>query len=600
MPERLALDTAPFDRLTADEQALLRRSAEPVSLAAQAALLSPGPEPTHVYLIASGHVQQFEAGGVLTVHGPGDLVAVREVLTGHAGGHWTAIDEVSAVAIPKAVLCSLIASNANFSAHLFGDVAQRLATTTQRNEQRELLSLMMVRIRDVQLREPFFVDAALDVVSVCGLLSQRGLTDALVRDGERVGIFTTTDLRDALLHEVPPVRLAVGDLAQFDLIAMPPDGELFDALLLMVRHRVHRLLVRDGETILGVLSQLDLMSFVSNHSHIIALRVEQSSSIDELRAAALQMDGLVELLQGGGVRIEVITALVSQLNTRVLARLWSFVAPPELLANSCLIVMGSEGRGEQILKTDQDNALLLRDGFGFTDLPQVAERFSAALADFGYPPCPGEIMLTNPLWRQPLAAFRETLASWIYSADPQGVMHLAIFSDASAVAGDATLLQEARRHLDAILADNDAFLARFARAADQFEEPGNWWARLTPWRDEPLLDLKKLGTFPIVHGVRALALKHRVTALGTAQRLRSLVDRQNLDSELARDVLDALHFLMALKLKQQLRQRHAGQAASNLVLPSALGTLERDTLKDALSIVRRFREYLRRSVLRVD
>jgi CBS domain-containing protein len=570
-----------------------------VGLAAQATLLSPASEPTHVYLIASGHVQHLDAGEAPKVHGPGELVAVREVLAGRAGGHWRAIDEVSAHAIPKAVLQSLIAGNADFSAHLFGDVAQRLAATTQRNEQRELLSLMMVRIRDVQLREPFFVDAALDVVSVCGLLSQRGLTDALVRDGERIGIFTTTDLRDALLREVPPARLTVGELAQFDLIAMRPDGELFDALLLMVRHRVHRLLVRDGETILGILSQLDLMSFVSNHSHIIALRIEQSDSIDELRAAALQMDGMVELLQGGGVRIEVITALVSQLNTRVLARLWSFVAPPELLANSCLIVMGSEGRGEQILKTDQDNALLLRDGVGFPDLAQVTQRFSAALADFGYPPCPGDIMLTNPLWHQPLAAFRETLGKWIYSADPSGVMHLAIFFDACAVAGDASLLQEARRHLDAILADDDAFLARFARAADQFEEPGNWWTRLTTWHEEPPLDLKKLGTFPIVHGVRALALQHRVAAIGTAQRLRSLVDRQQLDSELARDVLDALHFLMALKLKQQLRQRQGGQIASNLVLPSALGTLERDTLKDALSIVRRFREHLRRTILRV-
>ena len=72
------------------------------------------------------------------------------------------------------------------------------------------------------------------------------------------------------------------------------------------------------------------------------------------------------------------------------------LAPAELVANSCLIVMGSEGRGEQILKTDQDNGLLLRDGFALAGIEQVAERFSAALADFGYPPCPGDIMVTQP------------------------------------------------------------------------------------------------------------------------------------------------------------------------------------------------------------
>ncbi len=105
------------------------------------------------------------------------------------------------------MLQSLIAGNANFGARLFGDLAQRLAATTQRNQQRELLSLMMVRIRDAHCASPSSSKARLDVVSVCRLLSQQGLTDALVRDGERVGIFTTTDLRDALLREVSPAAI---------------------------------------------------------------------------------------------------------------------------------------------------------------------------------------------------------------------------------------------------------------------------------------------------------------------------------------------------------------------------------------------------------
>ena len=214
------------------------------------------------------------------------------------------------------------------------------------------------------------------------------------------------------------------------------------------------------------------------------------------------------LIRGGGVKVEVIAGMVRVLNAQVFARLWSFVAPPELVSNSCLLVMGSEGRGEQILKTDQDNALLLRDGFEFDGLAAVAAQFNAALADFGYPPCPGDIMLTNPLWQQPLAAFRESLRQWLYGPDPEGPMRLAIFFDARCVAGDATLLQAARTHLETLLGGQDQYLARFAAAADQFHEPSRWWTRLTGKRDEQPLDLKKLGTFPIVHGVRALALQH--------------------------------------------------------------------------------------------
>ena len=588
-----AFDVAPFDALGPDERARLRREAVALSLPAGTVLYAPGAEPTHAHLVAAGHVQQLEAGEVVAVHGADALLGALAVLTGRATGTWTALDEVTALALPRELVQSLVAGNARFGARLLGDLAHGLAAGAQRNQQREMLSLMMVRIADAYLRKPFFVDGAADLVSVCRELAAQGLTNALVRDGARIGMFTTTDLRDALLRGAPPAAIAVREVAHFDLIAMAPEAELFDALLTMVRHRVHRVLVRDGDEILGVLTQLDLMSFVSNHSHIVALRIEQSTSIAELREAARQMEGLVGLLHGGGVRIEVLTALVSELNTRIFARLWGFVAPPELVANSCLVVMGSEGRGEQILKTDQDNALLLRDGFEFAGLEAVAQRFNAELAELGYPPCPGGIMLTNALWRQPLAAFRATLRDWVHGSDAEGVMHLAIFFDAVAVAGDAALLQSARAHLDGMLAASDAFLARFARAADQFAEPGNWWTRLTgARRDEQPIDLKKLGTFPIVHGVRALALQHGVRALGTAARIRALVDAGRLDAALARDLVDALHFLMGLKLRHQLRQRQLGQAPGNLVLPSAMATMERDMLTDALAIIRRFRQFL--------
>ncbi|MEP7298295.1 MAG: putative nucleotidyltransferase substrate binding domain-containing protein [Burkholderiales bacterium] len=469
--------------------------------------------------------------------------------------------------------------------------------TVASETQREWLSLVTARVRDAYLRKPFYVDGAMDLVSVCRVLSAQGLTNALVRDGEtplaRLGMFTTTDLRDALLRPEPPAQLAVREVAHFDMIEVPADAELFEALWLMVRHRVHRLLVRDGDAVLGVLGQLDLVSFVANHSHIVALQIDEAGSVADLKGAAMRVDAMIALLHHGGIHVERIARTVSELNARLFARLWALLAPAELIANSCLIVMGSEGRGEQILKTDQDNALLLRDGFEPRDLPGITARFSAALAELGYPPCPGGIMLSQPRWCQPLAAFRETLRGWVHDADPDGPLNLAVFFDATAVAGDAGLLREAREHLDRVLVGSDAYLARFASAADQFSEPGGWWARLTHRQDEQPLDLKKLGTFPIVHGARALGLQHHVRETGTAARLQALVAAGHLDAGLARDLTEALHALMALKLDRQLAQRRAGQAPDNLVQPGELSTLERDRLRDALTIVRRFRELLR-------
>ena len=459
--------------------------------------------------------------------------------------------------------------------------------------QREMLTLISACVRDACLQQVHYVDGALDLVSVCRELAAGGLTHTLVRDGDRLGIFTTTDLRDAVLRVSPPAALQVRDLARFDLIEVDANADLFEALWLMVRRHVNRLVVRDGTEVLGILGQLDLVSFVANHSHIAVLQIDQATSTGDLRAAAQRIDGLVAQLHDSGLRVERIARLVGELNRRLLVRLWQLVAPAELVANSCLLVMGSEGRGEQIMKTDQDNALLLRDGYEPPQLAEIAARFNGALNEFGYPPCPGGIMLTNPLWRGSVARFRETLRDWIYGPDPQGAMNLAIFFDAAPVAGDATLLQELRRHLERILGGGDAFLRRFAAAADQFDEPHSLWTRLTLRGDEQPLDLKKLGTFPIVHGVRALCLQHGVREPGTAQRLRRLVERDLLEADLGRDLVEALQFLMELKLRHQLRQRATGEAPGNLVRPSALSTMERDQLKDALAINKRFRALLR-------
>ena len=407
--------------------------------------------------------------------------------------------------------------------------------------EREMLSLLTARVRDTALREPLLVDGGDDLVEVCARMREARRTGALVRDGQRLGIFTTTDLRDALLAGRAPESIAVREFTRFSLIEIGADANLFEALWSMVHHRVHRLIVRlDGRSEFGVLSQAELVGFVSNHSHVVALQIDDARSVDDLADAARRIDSMVTLLHDGGLRIERVAHLVGDLNRRLVARLWSMVAPADLVANSCLLVMGSEGRGEQIQKTDQDNALLLRDGFECPGLHDATRRLNQGLAALGWPPCPGDIMLTNPRWCAPVGRFRDTMRDWVHGHDPEGPMHLAIFFDAAPVAGDASLLDGLRRHLDAVVSDSDAFIARFAAAADQFDAPTRWWSRLTGQRDEQPLDLKKLGTFPIVHGARALCLARGVRATATAERLALLQQRGELEATLARDLTEAL------------------------------------------------------------
>jgi CBS domain-containing protein len=597
--QAFSFEVSPFNALDATEQTTLREAASYHALKLSEPLLLPNAVPDHLWVIHTGHAQLDEDGHVHVLTS-GEAVSWRAMLTGRCNAHVTALDDVGAWQVPKAVLLELLGNNPRFSARVFASLAQNLSDDAEMDHNRELMSLMLVRVKDMYLQKPFYVDGQHDLVSVCRLLSENKTTHALVRDAkngqERIGMFTTTDLRDALLHATPAERLRVADVARYDLISLAPEAELFDALLIMLRHRIHRVLVKDGDTIVGLLSQLDLMSFMSNHSHLITLQVEQATTVDELQAAALQVDDSIKLLQRGGMRIEIISRLVSELNGQIFARLWTLLAPLELIQNSCLLVMGSEGRGEQILKTDQDNALLLRDGYAPVDLQNITRQFSDTLLQFGYPPCPGDIMVTNPMWCQPLAAFRESIGQWLFGGDPEGKMHLAIFMDARAVAGDASLLADARAHSLKLALGSDTFVSRMASAIDQFPEPvTSWWTRLPLLhsREPETFDLKKIGTFPIVHGARAMALQYRLDALGTVERLQTLANRDLLPAPLVRDLIETLRMLMALKLRNNLRQRSLGQPISNLVELSSLGALDRDQLKEALSIIRQFKQFLR-------
>jgi len=593
-----SFEASPFNRLNATEQTLLRKTAQIVRFSAGEPLLLPNTVPDHAWAIGSGHVELDESGHVHVLES-GESLHWRALLTGHNHATATALDDVQAWQLPRSLLLTLLADNARFSAQVFAQVAQNLTDDEEIDHHRELESLMLVRVKDAYLQKPFYVDGQLDLVSVCRILSEKGLTNALVRDvtdgKERIGMFTTIDLRDALLRPEPPSCLAVRDVTSFELVTLHPEADLSDALLLMLRHRLHRLLVKDGDVICGVLSQLDLMSFMSNHSHLIALQVRQAGTVEDLRTASRQVDDSIRLLQRGGMRIEIIAKLVSELHGQIFARLWALLAPQALVQNSCLLVMGSEGRSEQILKTDQDNALLLRDGFVCPELPEITRQFSAALLTFGYPSCPGNIMVSNPLWCRPLTEFTGAIGHWLYSAAPEGPMNLAIFMDARAISGDAQLLGAARTHALNLIAGNDTYLAHMASAVNQFGEPNSgFWARLRTLHapQSPPFDLKKLGTFPIVHGARVLALEHGLDALGTVERLRELANQNILTKELSRDLVEALHFLMTLKLSHNLRQISLGQLVDNLIQFDRLSALEREALQESLTIIRQFKLHL--------
>ncbi len=599
MPNAFNFSASPFDCLNPDEQRLVRNSVDVVYFRESATILEVGSAPTHLFVIIKGYVTQLDGNEVTTTYGPDDCFDGRGLVAGRVSSRFVASQEVVAYQLAHQAVSDLIASNATFGALLFSDLGDKLSALSQRKGQHELQSLTLSRVDEAFLRPAHFVDADTDILSVVKLFQQHRLSSVLVRDRqskpERLGIFSTTALQRAILDGRPLDQLAVGELTNYALIEVAPSDQLGDAMAVMLRQRVHRVVVSDAGQVIGILEALDLFSFLSNQSHLITVEIEEARDLAGLSQAAARITRMIALLYRSGSRINLIAKLVQQLNSRLFERAWSLIAPAELVANSCLFVMGSEGRGEQLLKTDQDNGLILRGGYTAPDdLAAICQRFSSALESFGYPPCPGQIMVSNPQWCKSAGEFGQMTRQWLLMPDGDSLMNLAIFMDAHTVCGDDRLLDAVRRGLMTLATDNDAVLNRFAAAIDSFGSSTGWWNRLLGLGDsESQLNLKKEGIFPLVHGLRSLAMAHRIVEISSAGRIAALVKEGKLDAALGVDLTESLYFFMGLRLKVGLAELETGQIVTGAVNVARLSSLERDLLKDALAVVKRFKVLLR-------
>jgi CBS domain-containing protein len=365
----------------------------------------------------------------------------------------------------------------------------------------------------------------------------------------------------------------------------------------MTRHNKRRLVVTSKGEYVGMLEDIDILGLVAGNSQLIPGRIDRAHSVEELEAPARDIQLQVERLERQGVKVEVIAEITSDLNRALFARLFDLIAPDAVREHGCLMVMGSEGRGEQTVRTDQDNGLLLDGPVEAADLERFRRDFAAALERFGFPPCPGNVMVSNPQWSQPIEAFLAQIRGWVMTPDEMSAMNLGIFFDAVAVAGRVELLTRAKKEMVALMRGETAYLSRFARAIDQFE--GASAGMLTSFMatvgvGSDLIDIKKSGTFPIVHGIRTLAIDRGLAEASTAARIDALAQQSVLSEELAGELKSALSYFMEVRLRSQLRAMKAGHREEEAIVKlGELSTRDRDLLRDSLKVVKRFREIIR-------
>jgi len=586
---------APFDRLRSSELEAVAEAMDIAYFKQDEVLMSSTKPSEHLYIIIKGIVQEVSSeDGVVSAFVSQDTFDAMSLIEGNISNEFVAQEELICYLLPKEIFTTLINNNQDFHAFYYQNMTQRLNELIEQRNSKELSSFMVAKIGEAYLHPPSFVDASDTIYRAVEVLKEQRATSVLVKRGDEVGIITDTDIREYVVLQRRSVDSPVGDMATYNLISMTTDDFLFNALLRMTKHNIKRLVIYEAQDIVGVLDQMDLLSFFSNHSHLIMVQVDRANNLEQLQKASENIVNMIQALYAKGVKIRYITQLVNELNAKIFTKLYSFVAPPKLVENSCLVIMGSEGRGEQVLKTDQDNAIILRDDAEFPELENITEVFTETLLDFGYPRCPGNIMVSNPYWCNSLKAMKAKLYDWVDQPTEENLMNLAIFYDAEAVGGDNTLLTQAKEYLFGVLQDNQAFTSLFAKPTLSFETPLGFFTSFIVEKSKHKneLDIKKGGIFPIVHGVRSLALEYRLTKTNTIERIKALQEAGVFEKKFSTELIESLAFLMALRLQAGLDEIKQGKAHDNYINPSQLSKLERDLLKDAFKVVNEFKKFI--------
>jgi CBS domain-containing protein len=350
----------------------------------------------------------------------------------------------------------------------------------------------------------------------------------------------------------------------------------------------------------GVVSRNKLLTDHATSPFVFIQSVKLATTIEELRRKWHRVPDIVYQQLSRGVRAEIVNQLVTAVSDSIAVKIIesSIEKLGEPPCKFVFMALGSEGRKEQTMKTDQDNAII------YEDLPEpkdpavrqyfldLAELISEKLNYVGFNFCTGGFMAKNPKWNHSISHWLENYQSWINEPQPESVMNFSTFFDCRFIYGERTLMTTLREFINEKLEKpSPMFFYLLANNALQYEPPLTFFLknfRTFSKGEQEVLDIKKAMT-PIVDLVRLYALKHRIFKTNTGERLEELYENDVFSRDEFHELRQAYYYMMAMRLKRQAKNiiRKQGEA-NNLIEPKSLTQIEQVTLKEIFKVIEKF------------
>jgi CBS domain-containing protein len=576
------------------------------------------PPATHFFVVKQGAVDLLKQNELTDRCGEGDVFGVRSLITqGNYALTAQAREETLLYAVPVQQFRPALSHNSQVA--LF--FAAKLARQTPGVESAGLpapesvsgfISPLSQRLPSGLFQELLTCSPDTPLQQAAQQMSDWRVGSIIVIDQQRHprGIITNTDLRNWAATGKLPLSAPVSKVMSSPVVTAGQHQSVADVLIRMMQHDVHHLCItKDGSTdspALGMITDHDLLLLQENNPTVILRKIHKAKDISTLAELRDQAETMVQqyIVQGTAIRTvaSLMTVMNDAITTKCIASAQASLksegySEPE--AAFCWLSLGSEGRGEQLLRTDQDNALVYQDPPNEKAeatqayYQELGKRVVASLEQCGFSRCSANMMASNPQWCKPLSGWKEQFKDWIQVPEPESLLQAAIFFDFRATAGDSSLANTLRKYVFAQIKAESLFMHYLANNALLNPPPLSFFRKFVVEKSgdhKDNFDIKRRALMPLTDAARVLAYEAQLPdTTNTQQRLELVASTDTSHAALYQEAADAYDKLLEIRAREGLRQHDSGR----YIDPGSLTHLERELLRSIFGVIRDVQQVLR-------
>ncbi|ALC05671.1 signal-transduction protein [Corynebacterium deserti GIMN1.010] len=474
--------------------------------------------------------------------------------------------------------------------------SKRIRAAADQLRQESSTKVLRTKLGDFKIANPISCEPHCTIKDAALKMDEHAVSSLLIQtDGELQGIITDRDMRSRVVARNLDVSLPVSEIMTENLRCATSQDLAFEAMLLMAELRIHHLPIVDDGQITGIVTSADIMRLLRHDPIYLTADLSRKNTVEELANTFQSAAEVASRFIDRGASAEEVSSLLTVAADSLARRLLTLGeqklgTPP---VPYCFVVVGSQGRKEMGLASDQDNALVLDNSYDEKDHGE----YFAALSEFvcngldraGQVLCPGDMMASNPEWRMTVDQWVSTFHTWITAPEPDALLHAQTFFDFRGIYGDIELAKIVHKNAVSMAKGARRLHAHLASLAARRDPPLGFFRGLVVERSGEYgqtLDIKKGGTAGIVQMARLYALATGSDAVGTRERLLAAAGHGQVSHKGSQDLLDAFEFLSATAFQHQTRLIKVGEHPNYHIDPKQLSKMDREHLRDAFSIIK--------------